>query len=101
MTLRSRSWVIDLVAKHKSSELRCPATALILLTVSATDNNKTFDSIDSGLYSFNIYSRPTDSKASASKPTEKAAVPNHLQKLSAKPLGQVEETVSNLCNSRG
>ena len=32
MTLRSRSLVIgliDLVAKHKSGELRCPATALI------------------------------------------------------------------------
>ena len=26
----TRSWVIDLVAKHKSGELRCPATALII-----------------------------------------------------------------------
>ena len=33
MTLRSRLWVIDLVAKHKSGELRCPATALIAVWV--------------------------------------------------------------------
>ena len=36
MTLRSRSLVIDLidlVAKHKSGELRCPATALIIIFV--------------------------------------------------------------------
>ena len=36
MTLRSRSLVIDLidlVAKHKSGELRCPATALIFFGV--------------------------------------------------------------------
>ena len=30
VTLRSMSLVIDLVVKHKSGELRCPATALIM-----------------------------------------------------------------------
>ena len=37
LTLRSRSWVIDLidlVAKHKSGELRCRVTALILFLFS-------------------------------------------------------------------
>ena len=29
-TLRSRSWVKDLVAKHKLGQLRCPLTALII-----------------------------------------------------------------------
>ena len=43
---------------------------------------------------FSSHCRSSESKTVTSAKPNKPAVPNHLQKLSAKPLGQQEETVS-------